>query len=361
MKRYTYLNASLSVLRRNHSSPEQIRKLQEKRFRDVLRHARENSPLFRELYRDLGEEPALSELPVTTKSFLMKHFDDWVTDPAVTLERCKAFMEDKDNIGRRMDGKYMVCQTSGSTGIPCTVVRDENAHSLEQALGQFRTFVYLTDFFKAILRGAKLTQVCFREFSLEYNGLRRQLLRSPMQKFRVQNVDLHEDLATNIAKLNKFQPAIMSAYPNAMRLFNLEVRAGRLKIHPNILITGGEILTPKLKEETERLLHTRVLDAYGSTESGIIAYMCKEGHMHVNSDWLILEPVDEHDRPVPYGVKSDKVLITNLSNYVQPFIRYEVTDRVIVHKEPCKCGSSFPMIQVEGGPTISWSSNPRMG
>ena len=37
------------------------------------------------------------------------------------------------------------------------------------------------------------------------------------------------------------------------------------------------------------------------------------GFLHVNSDWYILEPVDSDRRPVPPGVQSDSVLVTNLS------------------------------------------------
>lgn len=32
----------------------------------------------------------------------------------------------------------------------------------------------------------------------------------------------------------------------------------------------------------------------------------------------------------------------------QPFIRYEVTDRVILHNEPCACGNPSPWIEPEG-------------
>ena len=45
---------------------------------------------------------------------------------------------------------------------------------------------------------------------------------------------------------------------------------------------------------------------------------------------------------------SDKVLITNLANRIQPFIRYELTDRVIVHDEKCKCGRTSYWVEVEG-------------
>ena len=49
-----------------------------------------------------------------------------------------------------------------------------------------------------------------------------------------------------------------------------------------------------------------------------------------------------------YGVQSDRVLITNLSNHIQPFIRYELTDRIIVHDEPCRCGRSTHWLEIEG-------------
>ena len=58
--------------------------------------------------------------------------------------------------------------------------------------------------------------------------------------------------------------------------------------------------------------------------------------------------MDADNNPVPFGEMSDKVLITNLSNYIQPFIRYELTDRVIVHNEKCKCGRTTLWLEIEG-------------
>ncbi len=66
--------------------------------------------------------------------------------------------------------------------------------------------------------------------------------------------------------------------------------------------------------------------------------------MHVNADWAILEVVDEDNRPVPDGTKGAKVLITNLANFVQPIIRYEIGDIVTMATEPCGCGSNLPLI-----------------
>ncbi len=67
--------------------------------------------------------------------------------------------------------------------------------------------------------------------------------------------------------------------------------------------------------------------------------------MHINADWAILEAVDEQLRPVPNGTISSKVLITNLANRLQPFIRYVVDDRVCLDTSTrCQCGSSYPVL-----------------
>ena len=44
-------------------------------------------------------------------------------------------------------------------------------------------------------------------------------------------------------------------------------------------------------------------------------------------DTCLAECADDEGRPVPDGVASSKVLITNLHNLTQPIIRYELTDR----------------------------------
>jgi phenylacetate-coenzyme A ligase PaaK-like adenylate-forming protein len=48
-----------------------------------------------------------------------------------------------------------------------------------------------------------------------------------------------------------------------------------------------------------------------------------------NSDLCIVELVDDENQPVPLGVPSAKVLLTNLYNSTQPLIRYELTDSFV--------------------------------
>jgi hypothetical protein len=67
--------------------------------------------------------------------------------------------------------------------------------------------------------------------------------------------------------------------------------------------------------------------------------------MHLTDDLLLIEPVDAAGRPVPVGVPSAKVYLTNLYNLTLPLIRYEITDEVTLLDEPCACGSRHRHIE----------------
>jgi phenylacetate-coenzyme A ligase PaaK-like adenylate-forming protein len=79
-----------------------------------------------------------------------------------------------------------------------------------------------------------------------------------------------------------------------------------------------------------------------------IAFDCRYGRLHVNADWLILEPVDAAGKPVAPGEASHTTLLTNLANRAQPLIRYDLGDSVTVFPTPCPCGSPLPSIRPEG-------------
>jgi phenylacetate-coenzyme A ligase PaaK-like adenylate-forming protein len=70
--------------------------------------------------------------------------------------------------------------------------------------------------------------------------------------------------------------------------------------------------------------------------------------LHVNADWVVLEPVDRDHQPTPPGETSHTVLLTNLANRVQPLVRYDLGDSITAKPKPCACGSPLPAIQVEG-------------
>ena len=326
-------------------SREKLKKIQRKRLRALVEYARKNSPFYRELYAGLRADWTTEDLPPVTKPELMARFDDVVTDRAVTMARVRDFTKDIDNVGRMLDGKYLVFQTSGSTGHPAVVLYDKGAVDVASAVAAFRTFARQEDFKRFMAHGKRTAGVFADHGFYLACGMSRYLqLQMPRKQTKI-TVDVNGLEAEIVKALSDFQPAMLSGYPSNLAL--LADYAG-LDIHPDVVITGGERLTDAVRRKLSDRFGCHVQTHYSCTEGGELACECAEGHLHINEDWVILEAVDREGKPVAPGVQSDRVFITNLSNFIQPFIRYELTDRVVVHEEACPCGRTTRWLEIEG-------------
>ena len=327
------------------ADPTKIEQIQQRNLIKLVRHAKANSPYYGRLYSGIVDDFRLEDLPATSKPDMMAHFDDVLTDRSITMQRICEFTTDIGNVGRMLDGKYLVFKTSGSTGNPAVVLYDKQNIDVSSAVAAFRTFARREDY-KAFKRNGKKTAGVFANYGFYLAcGMSRYLqLKMPRRKTKI-TVDVNAPEEEIIRQLNAFQPSMLSGYPS-----NLSLLAGydELRIHPDVVITGGELLTDEIRRKLTEKFGCYVQTHYSCTEAGEIACECSEGHLHVNEDWVIVEPVNKDNQPVGFGVRSDKVLITNLANYIQPFIRYELTDRIIVHDEPCRCGKVTHWIEIEG-------------
>jgi phenylacetate-coenzyme A ligase PaaK-like adenylate-forming protein len=91
-----------------------------------------------------------------------------------------------------------------------------------------------------------------------------------------------------------------------------------------------------------------VINEYGASECLSIGFACSAGRLHLNAEWVILEPVDEAGRPTPPGEPSATVLVTNLANRLQPIIRYDLGDSVTMMNGACPCGNPLQSFLVGG-------------
>jgi phenylacetate-CoA ligase len=80
-----------------------------------------------------------------------------------------------------------------------------------------------------------------------------------------------------------------------------------------------------------------VANSYVASEFLSLAFECERGHLHLNSDWVILESVDPRGDAVPLGQAGATSLLANLANHGQPLIRYDLGDRVTQHDHACAC------------------------
>lgn len=339
------ISTMLKTYSTNKLSKDDIKKLQNKRLKKIVNYVKNNSEYFKKLYSSINDNFELNQLPVTNKIEMMSNFDIWLTDKSMNMQRILEFTSNVDNVGRMIDGKYLIFKTSGSTGNPIIVLYDKKNIEVASSVAACRTFARKEDF-KAFVKNGKKTAGVFANYGFYLAcGMSRYLqLKFPMKKNKI-TIDVNSSEKDIIKELNEFRPSMLSGYPSNLALLS---NYDELNIKPDIVITGGELLTDDVRKKLIDKFNCYVQTHYSCTEAGEIACECSYKHLHINEDWVIVEPVDKDNNPVEYGVLSDKVLITNLSNYIQPFIRYELTDRVIVHNESCKCGKNSLWLEIEG-------------
>ena len=261
----------------------------------------------------------------------MEQFDRIVTDPALRLADLEAFLDAEPGDSYR--GWYRLFATSGSTGVPGLFVyaQVEFAHWIAVGLAALAR-LGVTPETRLIAIGAPgdvhITRQLFAAFQAGREGVPRLSVTTPLDE----SVDV----------LNEYQPEVMIAYASVVGALADEQLEGRLAIEPELVVTTSEVLTEETERRIEAAWGQRPVNAYASTEApGIAIGSGDHVGMHVVEDSVVLEVVDDAGRAVPPGEPGSKVLLTNLINRVQPLIRYELSDAVVLAEGPDPSGRPY--------------------
>lgn len=328
------------VLRASHAKPHALAARQATRLA-ALWQAASATRLYAPLLK--GKAPtvaSLQQLPVMHKAYLMERFDDWVADPALKLDDLRRFVADPSRIGQPFAGRYTVWESSGSTGEPAIFVQDSRAMAVHDALEALRhprrPLPMLQRWLDPCHLGERMVFLgATTGHFASMVSIERLRRLNPLLR-RVQSLSFLQPCKLIVEQLNRLQPTVLATYPSAAVMLANERLAGRLKAAPREIWCGGETLTPSMRLHVEQVFGCCVINSYGASEFLTLGADCASGRLHLNTDWVLLEPLD------------DTTLVTNLANHVQPLIRYDLGDRVRFADKPCECGSSLPVIEVEG-------------
>ena len=307
---------------------------------------------------------AASRLPLEAiapigRAEFMAHFDEACTDRRVTLEGVRRFLADPRQLGAAFLGRHAVWTSSGTTGTPGIYVQDTRALAVYDALESLR----LCGLDHPARHAQWLSSMLGEPFGAEQRyamvgatgghfagnaSVERMRRIWPWAARHARVFSIMQPLADLVRELDAFAPGVVATYPTAAELLADERLAGRLKHAPREIWLGGEQLADPVRARIAQAFGSRIRESYGASECLSIAWDCSRGALHVNTDWVILEPVDRNGRPVPAGTASHTVLLTNLANHVQPLIRYDLGDSVTMGTVRCACGSPFPTLRVEG-------------
>lgn len=322
-------------------SAERLADERRRRLRELVRTAKASSSWHAarlgEVDPERLEEEDLASLPAMTKADLMEHFDEIVGDPRLSLRLIDEHLAALAERPEYLLGRYQAVCSSGSTGTRGVSLYGWDAW-VDCYLGWFRYL--LRD-----LRGERF------KLALVAAGKAFHISRALVQTFddpsaiEVTSIPVTLPLEEIVARLNDCRPDVLLTYPSELRILTGEAFAGRLRIALRAAATGGEPLLPEIREAAENVFGGCVLNWWLCSEAGPLAIGCGRGAgLHLSDDLLIVEPVDASGRPVPAGVSSAKVLVTNLYNPALPLIRYEVTDEVVFLDDACPCGSAHRLV-----------------
>jgi phenylacetate-CoA ligase len=204
------------------------------------------------------------DFPVLTKSELVENFDRIVTDRQITRDRLDEFLSNSTDSNELFLGKYVVTETSGSTGEKAFVVyhRRDWARAMAQSSrspnvshnpgGQRRQRVAYCGAIVPHFGGITICEWwkhSFARFFLDY-----------------QFFEVNRPIEVNVAALNAFRPDYLIGLTTSLKILGEQRLAGALRISPKRITVGGEMVTEADRAFLRHAFECGVVSTYASSE-----------------------------------------------------------------------------------------------
>jgi phenylacetate-CoA ligase len=327
-------------------SPGQLAAFQRDRLQALLARAVERSPFHAARLR--GVDPGrfeladLPRLPVMTKTEMMENFDAVVTDRRLTRNLVERHLAGSAVEPSLLLGDYVCLVSGGSSGLrgifvqtageyadfACTVTRRPMAEAMTPA---------------GPPPDGLVIGIVGAGSPVHSSGLGAATATAP--PLRMIPAPAALPIAEIVRRLNAAQPPALLGYAAKLAELAREQQEGRLRVNPRSVTSMAEALSPPERTAIGEAFGVPVIDLFVSTEGLVGRSEPGSPVLTFASDTCLAECVDDDGRPVPGGVPSSRVLLTNLHNLTQPLIRYELTDRFTPAGNP---GGGFLRASVDG-------------
>ena len=313
-------------------SPDRIEELQRKKLRLIIQHSYDNVPYYHELFRELNLKSNdiktvedLSKLPVLTKDIVRNNIDKMIA---------KNFYA----------SKLIESGSSGSTGEPLKYYITQESQDMSNA---------------AAFRGWGWAGFSMGDKIVNLAGFPYQMIgKSELSKRIAYTITRHQFLqAFNLDRntinqyiefIRKYKPKAIRGYSSSIYLLAKAMKEyGIYDIQPHAIITHGEMLSGEMRQTIEKQFSCKVFDGYGG-EGMLIAMQCGEyDGYHLTAENLVVEFIKQNEH-VSTG-ELGEIVLTDLTNYGMPFIRYKIGDVGKPSDDTCSCGRGLPLMQsIEG-------------
>lgn len=154
-----------------------------------------------------------------------------------------------------------------------------------------------------------------------------------------------ENMAQYLQVMRDFDPVFMRGYPSSLYTMASYIRdqAGLDKApHLKAVISTSELLFDWQKDTIGTVFNCPVINEYGANETGVMAYSCPAGQLHIMDEHVFLELV----RPDAVGEEAPgEIVVTQLHHRGAPLIRYRIGDMAMGISRGCSCGSNLRVLE----------------
>ncbi|MGH8619798.1 MAG: phenylacetate--CoA ligase family protein [Burkholderiales bacterium] len=307
--------------------PAELRALQDRQLTELLRHAWETVPYYRECWRtvfDPARPPTtagLARLPLLTRAQLRDRYADLQSTRPPPAH-----------------GRHGHLRTSGSTGVPLRTVNTEvnellwSAITLREHAWQGRD---LGGKLAAIRQGVQAGETPGWGPSTDAVVVTGPCVLLPV----------NTPVNVQLEWLQREQPDTLLSHPSNIAELARQSLARGLRL-PRLreVRTSGEMLPEGLRELCREAWDVPVTDMYSANEVGYLALQCPNHvRYHVQAESVLVEVIDAAGHPCAPG-DIGRVVVTTLQNFAMPLVRYEIGDYAEVGM-PCPCGRGLPVLE----------------
>ena len=292
---------------------DRIREFQLNRLKELVKIAYNNTPYYKEKYDDYKIHPTdinrledIRKIPVLSKTELLVN---------------------REKIQIKNNGeKLYFAETSGSTGKPLVFYRDQDWDAWNRA-SMYRGYSWYN-----VNPWERNGYLWGYNFSFK-KRIRVKLLDELQNRFRLFSYNKHE--IDNF--LNKMEKAsYLGGYSSMIYELSKEINnRGSYKYNNIKMIKGtSEKIYDSYQGEVKKAFGKKMISEYGSAETGLIAFECPKGNMHINMETVIVEE------------ENSEIIVTNLISRSFPVIRYKLGDYVELGENiKCECGRNHLIIK----------------
>ena len=293
---------------------KELKQFRDKALRNIVRYAY-TVPLYHEKYKKAGIQPNnvnkikdIEKLPIITKEDIKKYYPNGIISSQIKKE------------------KLIEISTSGTTGKKIAIYQD-----MYDVVQWFFNHIRFLKEHEIKWRKDRLTIIAdLAPHTIENGFIMKGLFGSINSNFfkNIQWLDTNNKPEILIKKINNFKPNFLGGYTGMLgHLALLKDQGYGENINPKVIASTGGVLDENLRKLIEEVFNAPVFELYGTTETGTIAFQCKDGHYHVMSDLVHLEFLK--DGKTVESKQPGKLIISKLYGNGTPIIRYNAINDIV--------------------------------